>query len=228
MADVLQQRAVLVCLLCAGFSVHHGVWGEAADRITLPRPEPTGAMSVEQAIDERRSIRDYRRQGLDIIDVAQLLWAAQGTTGRHGLRAAPSAGALYPLNLYVIVGDVSDLEPGVYSYRPGRHDLLRLASGDQRKALANAALDQDWVRRAPVVLAIVTVSERSAVKYGQRAHRYARIEAGHVSQNVYLQATAQGLGTVFVGSFVDAKVREVLQLPPDHEPLGLMPVGRPR
>jgi SagB-type dehydrogenase family enzyme len=219
---------VLACLLCAGFSTYQGALAEAADRIALPRPLLQGDMAVEQAIDERRSVRAYRRQSLDIQDLAQLLWAAQGVTGRQELRAAPSAGALYPLDLYVIAGDVRGLEPGLYSYRPRRHDLLRLALGDRRKALAKAALDQDWVRRAPAVLAIVTVTERSAAKYGQRAHRYARIEAGHVSQNIYLQATARGLGTVFVGAFVDREVRAVLQLPADHEPLGLMPVGKPR
>ena len=196
--------------------------------IALPRPDLEGNVTVERAIGQRRSIRDYRRQSLDIQDLAQLLWAAQGTTGRQGLRAAPSAGALYPLEVYVVAGNVNGLEPGVYSYRPRRHDLLRVAAGDQRKALANAAIDQDWVRRAPAVLAIVTVTERSAVKYGQRADRYARIEAGHVSQNVYLQATARGLGTVFVGAFVDREVSAVLQLPPNHEPLGLMPIGKPR
>jgi SagB-type dehydrogenase family enzyme len=203
--------------------------GKENDQQTLlPPVESKGELSVEEAIQLRRSVREFGQGRLDLADVSQLLWSAQGITGRGGFRAAPSAGALYPLELYLVAGDIEGLSAGVYRYRPKTHELIHLTSGDLRKRLASAALGQSCVRRAPAVLVIASVYKRSAGKYGQRGHRYAHIEVGHAAQNVYLQATARGLGTVFVGAFDDAEIQDVLGLPPDHEPLGLMPVGRKR
>ncbi len=196
--------------------------------IDLPKPSVDGSVSVEAAIHERRSVREFSSRSLSLADVAQLLWAAQGITSRDGLRTAPSAGALYPLELYLVAGEVDSLPAGVYRYRPEQHRLKHLADGDLRKTLAAAALDQSWVRRAPAVLVIAGVYARSARKYGERARRYTRIETGHAAQNIYLQTTALGLGTVIVGAFSDTEVQEVLGLPSDHAPLALMPVGHPR
>jgi SagB-type dehydrogenase family enzyme len=201
---------------------------ETGQRIPLPAAASGGEMPVEEALEQRRSIREFSRDGLELEDVSQLLWAAQGVTGRRGYRAAPSAGALYPLEIYVVAGDVAGLSPGVYRYRPDKHDLVLVADGDRRKPLASAALDQGWVRRAPAVLVIAAVYERTMAKYGERGRRYVHMEVGHAAQNVYLQATARGLGTVMVGAFDDDEVREVLGLPADHEPLGIMPVGHGR
>lgn len=201
---------------------------ETGQRIPLPAAASGGEMPVEEALEQRRSIREFSRDGLELEDVSQLLWAAQGVTGRRGYRAAPSAGALYPLEIYVVAGDVAGLSPGVYRYRPDKHDLVLVADGDRRKPLASAALDQGWVRRAPAVLVIAGVYERTMAKYGERGRRYVHMEVGHAAQNVYLQATARGLGTVMVGAFDDDEVREVLGLPADHEPLGIMPVGHGR
>lgn len=199
---------------------------EIEQRIPLPAGSSDQEMSVGEALKQRRSIREFSRDGLVLDDVAQLLWAAQGITGRRGLRAAPSAGALYPLELYIVTGDVAGLSPGVYRYRPEKHDLVLVASGDRRKPLASAALRQNWVRRAPAVLLITGVYKRTMAKYGQRGRRYVHMEVGHAAQNVYLKATARGLGTVMVGAFDDKQVQKVLSLPADHEPLGLMPIGR--
>lgn len=199
---------------------------ESEQRISLPEAEFGGEMSVEEAIKKRRSIRDLSRDSLALDDVAQLLWAAQGKTGRRGFRSAPSAGALYPLELYLVAGHIDGLSPGIYRYRQQKHDLVLLTSGDHRNRLAKAALDQGWVRRAPAVLVITGVYERTMGKYGQRGRRYVHMEVGHAAQNVYLQATVRGLGTVMVGAFNDKEVQETLGLPMDHEPLGLMPVGR--
>jgi len=222
-------RACLLYLVSLGLAVSSVASGSEEDRrITLPRAETAGEMSVEQALKKRRSVREFRRGGLSLDDVAQLLWAAQGITHREGYRTAPSAGALYPLELYLVVGDTGLLSPGVYLYTPKRHDLIRVTDGDRRRALAKAAIDQDWVRRAPAVLVISGIYERSTVKYGRRAQRYMYIEVGHVAQNVYLQATALRLGTVLVGAFHTAEVQKVLELPADHEPLGIMPIGRKR
>ena len=201
---------------------------ETGQRIPLPEAGSGQEMSVEEALEQRRSIREFSREGLLLEDVSQLLWAAQGITGRRGYRAAPSAGGLYPLELYVVAGDVEGLSPGVYRYRPKKHDLVLVASGDQRKPLASAALGQGWVRQAPAVLVITGVYERTMTKYGQRGRRYVHMEVGHAAQNIYLKATAQRLGTVMVGAFDDEEVQEVLGLPAAHEPLGLMPIGHGR
>ncbi|MCP5089290.1 MAG: SagB/ThcOx family dehydrogenase [Gammaproteobacteria bacterium] len=201
---------------------------ENEQRILLPEPEFAGDTSVEEALKKRRSVREFSHGSLTLDQVSQLLWAAQGNTGRRGFRSAPSAGARYPLELYLVAGDVDGLSPGVYRYRQEKHDLVLLTSGDHRKRLATAALDQGWVHRAPAVLVITGVYERTMGKYGQRGRRYVHMEVGHAAQNIYLQATARRLGTVMVGAFDDEEVQEVLGLPIDHEPLGLMPVGNKR
>ncbi len=196
--------------------------------IVLPQPSADGDVSLEATIRQRRSVREYSTQPLSLADAAQLLWAAQGLTASDGGRAAASAGALYPLELYLIAGNVESLPAGLYHYRPEGHRLRHLADGDLRKPLVAAALDQSWLRRAPAVLVIAAVYERVATKYGERARRYTDIEVGHAAQNVYLQATARDLGTVIVGAFEDADVQQVLALPPDRAPLALMPVGHLR
>ena len=196
--------------------------------LELPETRLDGDVSVEASIRERRSVREYSNLPLSLADVGQLLWAAQGETSSDGGRAAPSAGALYPLELYLVAGDVESLPAGLYRYEPRGHRLQHVVDGDLRDALGRAALGQAWVRRAPAVLVITAVYERSEKKYGQRARRYARIETGHAAQNIYLQAVALGLGTVIVGAFDDAEVQQALSLPGDHAPLALMPAGHPR
>ena len=219
----------LLCVvsLCLALSLQAEAM-EIGQRIPLPEPGSGGEMSVKEALSERRSIREFSRDDLVLQDLSELLWAAQGITGRGGLRTAPSAGALYPLELYIVAGEVAELSPGVYCYRPEKHDLVSVASGDLRKPLAAAAVGQRWVRRAPAVLLLAGVYERTMARYGERGRRYVHIEVGHAAQNVYLAATARGLATVMVGAFNDTEVREVLGLPADHEPLGLMPVGHER
>jgi len=192
--------------------------------LKLPEPETRGDMSVEQAIGKRRSLRHYSGS-LALADVSQLLWAAQGETHPDGYRAAPSAGALYPLEVYLVAGDVAGLPTGVYRYRPGAHELIQLGSVDLRKDLTSAAYGQSFMQSAPAVFVITGVYERTSKKYGRRAHRYVHMEVGHVAQNVYLQAEALGLGTLIMGAFDDARVQALLDLPEDHQPLGLMPVG---
>ena len=201
---------------------------ENEQRTSLPPVESRGELSLEEAIQRRRSVREFGRSSLALEDVSQLLWAAQGITARGGFRTAPSAGALYPLELYVVAGNVEGLSAGLYRYRPKTHELVHVTGGDLRKPLAAAAFGQSAVRQAPAVLVIASVYERTTVKYGQRGHRYAHMEVGHAAQNVHLQAAALDLGTVLVGAFDDSEVQDALGLPPDHEPLGLMPVGHKR
>ncbi|MDP1900361.1 MAG: SagB/ThcOx family dehydrogenase [Rubrivivax sp.] len=195
-------------------------------QIPLAPPRLKGVASVEEALQQRRSVRSFAVAALDLQDVAQLLWAAQGVTHPEGHRTAPSAGALRPLVVYLVAGNVAGLAPGVYRYQPQEHALVLTQPADARGRLASAALGQASVRDAPAVLVIAAVYARTAQKYGARAERYVHIEVGHAAQNVYLQATARGLGTVLVGAFDDLKVREALGLPADHASLGLMPLGR--
>lgn len=181
---------------------------------------------MESALQRRRSVREYSDQALTLAEVAQLLWAAQGAAGGDRLRTAPSAGALYPLELYVVAGNVDHLPAGVYRYLPHEHRLLRIVEGDQRSPLATAALGQSWVRSGAAVLVFTAVYERTTGKYGPRGIQYVHMEVGHAAQNVCLQAVALDLGSVVVGAFRDRQVQQVLQLPEREQPLYIMPLGR--
>jgi SagB-type dehydrogenase family enzyme len=196
--------------------------------VRLPQPRTRGEVSLEEALARRRSVRAFADRPLALAEVAQLLWSAQGVTSASGGRTAPSAGALYPLELFVVAGDVTDLAPGIYRYRPASHDLARVAEGDHRRALAAAALGQSSPAGAPVVFVITGVYERTTGKYGDRGVRYVHVEAGLAAENLCLAAAAEGLGAVVVGAFDDARVGEVLGLTRDLRPLLLVPVGRPR
>gem|GEM_PF-386419 len=195
------------------------VFGET---IHLPQANVTGSMSLEQSIGARRSIRTFAAKPLSIEQIGQLLWAAQGITDtRNGLRAAPSAGALYPLELYIVLPD------GIYRYFPERHELKRTVEGDRRFELQKAALDQDAVGTAPAVFVFSAVFQKTANRYGARASLYVPIEVGHAAQNLLLQATAQGLAGVPVGAFNERRVAEVLRLAKNERPLYLLPLGYP-
>lgn len=197
----------------------------AATTTQLPPPATRGGMTLAQTLLQRRSVRAYRTDELSLAQVGQLLWAAQGITSEDGLRTAPSAGALYPLEIHLVAGTVKGLPAGVYHYAPTPHRLERVQAADVRAALASAAMNQSWVRDAAAVLACSAVYERTLGKYGQRAPRYVHMEAGHAAQNVLLQATALGLHSVIVGAFDDHAVQDVLGLPADCAPLCLIPVG---
>ena len=218
------RRALCVLLMGAGAVAVSA--DELGTPLTLPPPDLHGVMTVEQALHQRRSRREFAAAPLSLADVSQVLWAAQGVTDPRGWRTAPSAGALAPLEVYLVAGRVAGLPPGEYRYLPQAHALLPIGPGELRAELATAALGQAAVREAPAVLVIAAVVQRTQTRYGSRAERFVHLEAGHASQNVYLQCTARGLATVFVGAFDDLKLRAVLGLPADQVPLGLMPFGR--
>lgn len=191
----------------------------------LPEPVYKSNTSVEEALLERRSIRTYSKENLTIEEVSQLLWAAQGITApAWGGRTAPSAGATYPLELYLVVGDVTGLDKGVYKYIPDGHVIKKVMEGDIREELAVAALGQRWVRDAPINIVFTAVYERTTKRYGDRGIRYVHMEVGHAAQNVHLQAVSLNLGTVVVGAFRDDVVKKIMNIPED--PLYIMPVGR--
>ena len=197
----------------------------SAGIIPLPGPVTTGEASLESLLQQRRSVREYRDAALDLPTIGQLLWAAQGITDPRGLRTAPSAGALYPLELSVVAGNVEGLAPGVYHYQPDRHQLQQTLPGDQRDLLARAAHGQSWVRTAAAVIVITAVYERTTGKYADRGIRYVHMEVGHAAQNLFLQAEALDLATVVVGAFEDDAVAALLGLPGDAQPLMLLPVA---
>ena len=193
--------------------------------VLLPTVELHGGSTVEAALEARRSVRQFGPEGLSLATLGQLLWAAQGVTAADGGRTAPSAGALYPLELFVVAGCIVGLPSGIYRYTPAKHSIRLQLAGDRRRELSDAALEQSAVRDGAAVLVIAAVYARTSVKYRSRAERYVHMEAGHAAQNVYLQATSLDLGTVVVGAFEDDRVGEVLRLPANVAPLALLPVG---
>lgn len=196
------------------------------DKIPLPAPSYESSTSVEEALYRRRSIREYSNESLTLLQISQLLWAAQGITHPNGYRTSPSAGALYPLEVYLLAGKVDELVAGIYRYLPQEHALILTTSGDRRQSVYDAALDQDMILDAPASLVISAVYERTSVKYGSRGSRYVHMEVGCAAQNVYLQAESLNLGTVFIGAFHDDKVKKALKLQEQEQPLAILPVGR--
>jgi SagB-type dehydrogenase family enzyme len=188
--------------------------------ITLPKPKLKGSVSVEEAIKARRSVRSYSRKELTLEQISQLLWAAQGITDeRRSLRAAPSAGACYPLETYLVKND------GVFRYVPAGHKLEVVSSENIKSALASACLGQAFVEEAAVDIVICAAHSRITPRYGERGIRYTDIEAGHAAENLFLQAEALGLSSVAVGAFNDDEVASVLKLPRGVKPLYVLPVG---
>lgn len=195
--------------------------------IKLPEPKYDGEISVERAIHNRRSIRSYSNVPMTLAEVSQLLWSAQGITDPSwNLRTAPSAGALYPLEIYVVVGNVIDLEKGIYKYDPKNHELKLILKGEKRMDLASSALGQSSIVDGAIVLVFAAVFERTTVKYGERGIKYVYMEVGHSAQNVYLQAYTLGLGTVVIGAFYDDKVKKALNMLENENPLYIMPIGK--
>jgi SagB-type dehydrogenase family enzyme len=194
--------------------------------IKLPRPRFTGKISVEQAMRLRRSTRQFRDKPVSLDHLSQLLWAAQGVTGAYNERTAPSAGGTFPLEMYVVAGNVTDLPAGVYKYKPRIHELDFVSAGDRRKELADAAIQQKCVSRGAVAIVLAAVYERTTAEYGERGIQYVHMEIGHVGQNIHLQAISLGLGTVAVGAFEDHAVASLLGLPRNEKPLYILPLGQ--
>lgn len=222
------RRVLLLCLLLPLLACRASVASPVAPQphgqeiLALPAPTTDGPMSLEEALAQRHSVRSFAESSLALDELGQLLWAAQGITRDWGGRTAPSAGALYPLELYLVTAAAT------YHYLPTEHSLVTLTTQDLRDALWDAGLQQDALREAPATLVIAAIFERTATKYGDRASRYVYMEAGHAAQNVLLQAVALGLGAVPIGAFHEEQLAEALGLLPDHIPIYLIPIGHPR
>ena len=192
--------------------------------VLLPKPRYDSDTSVEEALWQRRSIREYTAGALTLEQVGQLLWAAQGINDPSGKRTAPSAGAIYPLNIYAVISNVAGVLPGVYLYRPDSHSMVETLEGDRRNALSRSS--QSDVDEVTINIVITAVFEKIKRQYGDRGIRYVYMEAGHAAQNLYLQVVSLKMGTVVIGAFDDNEVKKVLGLPDNEEPLYIMPVGR--
>ncbi len=201
---------------------------QPAGSVKLPEPRRVGPMSLEAALWARQSVRTLARDSLALADVGQLLWAAQGQNRPNGHRTAPSAGATYPLELYLLAARVRGLPAGVYQYRPAGHEVVQVSSGDRVAQLVGGALRQAWIGDAPVVFVFAADVDRTSPRYRERTERYVSMEVGFAAQNLYLEAAALGLGTTFAGSFQDSTLAQVVGLPEAQRPLGIMPVGKPR
>jgi len=187
-------------------------------------------MSLEEVITRRRSIRNFIPEFISHSQLSQILWATQGKSDtRQGYRTIPSAGATYPLEIFMVCGrnGIDELDEGIYHYNIKSHSLILHHKGDVKLELARAALDQEFIYQASLDIIICAVYERTYRVYGGRGERYVHMEAGHAGQNIYLQATALGLATVAIGAFHDERVREVLRLDTQTKPLYIMPVGKP-
>ncbi len=195
--------------------------------IDLPEPDRAGSVSLEETLANRRSVRSYADAPVSPAEISQILWAAQGITHPAGYRTAPSAGALYPLEVYLALGKGEGIAPGVYHYDPHGHRLKKISEGDPRAELSRAALGQGAVRDAPMVVVLCAVYERVTGKYGDRGIRYTHMEAGHAGQNILLEAVARGLAAVPIGAFDDRKVASVIGVSGQERPLYLIPVGHP-
>lgn len=204
--------------------------------LDLPAPRLASDVSLEATLQNRRSIRAYADTSITLADVSQLLWSAYGITMpvedgpdflRGGLRTAPSAGALYPLEIYVVARNVADLPEGIYLYRSEAHKLMRITEDDRWEGLAEACLGQSHFETAAAAIVYSAVFERNTSKYGRRGRqRYVCMDLGHSAENVYLQAYALGLGTCAIGAFDDLRVKQVVGMTRQEEPLYVMPVGR--
>lgn len=214
-------------IMAMGIMLLHPAVGQGAEAIKLPAPARKGALTVPEALAARRTVRGFASRALDLAQVSQLLWDADGLSDPRGLRTSPSAGATYPLDLYLVVGErgVNNLPAGVYSYLVAEHALKAVAPGEVRPAVVRACLHQTWMAEAPVMVVITGEYRRCTARYGQRGIRYTHMEAGNVSQNLFLAAEDLGLGAGIVGAFEDKALGQVLHLPPAHEPLLVMPVG---
>ncbi len=196
--------------------------------IKLPPAPHEGAMSLEAALWARRSTRGFTHDSISLADLGQLLWAADGVNRPNSHRTAPSAMATYALELYVVASRVRDLPAGVYHYQVAAHELERQASGDRMPDLVASAARSAWIADAAAVVVFAGAFDRAAGRMRERTERYIAIEVGAAAQNLYLQAAALGLGTTFVASVQDSAVARIARLGSGEQPMGIMPLGRPR
>ena len=194
--------------------------------IKLPEPDLKGKITLATALLKRRSVRSFSDKSLSQKQVSQILWAAQGITNSRGFRTAPSAGALYPIEIYFTSGNVDGLDKGFYHYNPEKNSVKMVSGKDFKSDVFQAGLYQEPIEEAAINILIAAIYKRTTAKYGDRGHQYAMIEVGHVAQNIHLQCVALGLGSVPIGAFYEGDIQD--KLPIEGEVLYIIPIGYPR
>jgi SagB-type dehydrogenase family enzyme len=220
-------KILLSLIMALGFGLVNLTAGFGAEVVKLPPPVTKGTVSVEEALQNRRTTRKFANRSLELAQISQLLWAADGINSPQGKRTAPSGKATYPMDLYLVAGErgVTGLAPGIYHYNVADHALEPVAQGEFRPAVAKACNSQVWMTEAPAILVISGDYKRSEVKNGAKAPLYTHIEAGLIAQNIFLQAGALGLGAGIAGGMNDQALGQALKLPQGHIPFLVMPVG---
>jgi SagB-type dehydrogenase family enzyme len=220
-------QVILSLVMALGFSLGDLSVGLGAQVIKLPAPAAKGTVSLEEALQNRRSTRKFANRSLDLAQISQLLWAADGINNPQGKRTAPSGRAAYPIDLFLVAGErgVTNLAPGVYRYVVADQALELVAPGEFRSAVAKACNSQVWISEAPAIVVITGDIKRSAAKNGDQAALFTHLEAGFVGQNIFLQAGALGLGAGVAGGFKDKPLAQALKLPGNDTPFLVMPVG---
>lgn len=225
---IIVALALLAGLGFYAYKHHDAIWESIRSKgstvVSLPAASVKGTMSLEEAIVKRQSASLFKAEPISVQQLSQLLWAAQGVTSKG--RTAPSAGALYPLDLYVIAGNVKDLPPGIYRYLPMDNSLELLQSGDKRKELATAVHEPKDISAAAALIVIAANPVKTQAKYGSRGQRFVYLETGHATENLLLQAAALGLGTVAIGGFEENTLQLLMNLPKEEEALYIVPVGK--
>lgn len=216
--DVLRAQGV------ARFGGSKGV--STMTEIKLPKATISSNNSIEKVLFSRRSVRTYKNEPLTLNQVSQLLWSTQSITSPRGLRIAPSAGALYPLEVYLIAGNVTDLPAGIYKYDHKNHKIKKVVDGDKRQDICDACLGQSPVKDGAINILICGIYSRTTGKYGDRGKQYVHVEVGCVAQNVYLQVESLGLGTVYIGALDDKQIKQIAKLPASEIPFCVLPVGK--
>ncbi len=208
-------------------NTHRGANVASKDELVkLPIPRTKSDVSVEAALASRRSIRSYKSDALDLEVLGQILWSAQGITETSKkYRTAPSAGATFPLEMYVLVDNVSGIKAGIYRYYPEEHSIKLSHAGDFKTPIREKAARQGSITQAPFTLIFCADMDRIRPRYKDRSERYVFMEIGHAAQNVHLQCETLNLGTVCIGAFDDIALHEVLKLPKEHIPYNMMPIG---
>ena len=217
-----RKTCIILIILLAQVGIIIGVQNGGV--MKLPDPKYQGKISLEQAIFQRRSIRNYKDEALSLEDVSQILWSAQGKTSDWGGRTVPSAGASYPLEIYLVVGNVTGLDVGIYHYLWDKNELEKILDKDVRADFASAAWRQECIRKAAISIVIAADYNRTTKQYGKSGIRYVDNEIGHCGQNIYLQCEALGLGTVAIGAFQEDRITQILKI--KEEPIYIMPIGK--
>ncbi len=196
------------------------------EKISLPEPTFMSNTSIENALLSRRSMRIFKPESLSIEEISQLAWAAQGVNDPRGFRTSPSAGAFYPINLYIVTQNVENLPKGIYKYKAEEHELIQIASEENASQFFNSITTQYSLKNPAAIFIFSAKVEQIIASYGSFGKKFLYMEAGHTTQNLYLQTTSLEIGTTMIGGVNEKEIRQALNMSSYEHPLCMMPVGK--